>query len=281
MSRQASKLLRKLVIALPLLALALWYLPWITALFLTTGFVDVMRNDTHDLSMFSGYFLGNGLFTWLLSPFNVLVDLISNRNPGVWTLDDFPADYRAEIEGVLAVFARRKTEILEEIDTAFPSGRRGMYVYQWYGKQHIDTVPEFNKRYRYIRTIAVSVFDGRESTSLHFGPLRLTLRVLFNLKPSVTDDVFIECGKVRNLWYRNPLFIFDDTLRHRSVNLYDARRYCVFMDIIRPSPVPGVLSAALRVVSTGVDRFNAIFFKNWKMIAKAAKRPVPVAGQDA
>ncbi|MBX3568304.1 MAG: aspartyl/asparaginyl beta-hydroxylase domain-containing protein [Rhizobiaceae bacterium] len=263
------KALRKIAIAVPVLAAALYFIPWITVFFLATGLIDVLRNDRRSLDLFVGYFLGNGIFTWLLSPFNVLVDLISRRNPGVWKLEDFPPEYRAEIESVLGVFERDKPRIMAEIDAAFPSGRRGMYVYQWYGKQHIRTMPEFNQPYRFIRTIAVSVFDGRESTSLHFGPLRLTLRVLYNLRPSVTDDVFIECGSVRNLWYENPLFIFDDTLRHRSVNLYDARRYCVFMDIIRPTPVPGVLSALLAVISAGVDRFNAIFYKNWKMIGKA------------
>jgi beta-hydroxylase len=267
------KAIRKILVAAPILALALYFIPWVTLLFLVTGLIDVMRNDCESLDLFLGYFLGNGLFTWLLSPFNVAVDLISHRNPGVWKLEDFPPDHRAEIETVLGVFERDKARIMEEIDAAFPSGRRGMYVYQWYGKQHIRTVPEFNERYRFIRTIAVSVFEGRESTSLHFGPLRLTLRVLYNLRPSVTDDVFIECGSVRNLWYKTPLFIFDDTLRHRSVNLYDARRYCVFMDILRPSPVPGVLSALLAVISAGVDRFNGVFYKNWKMIGKAAPSP--------
>lgn len=262
------KAVRKIAIAVPILAVALYFIPWITVFFLATGLIDVLRNDRKSLDLFVGYFLGNGIFTWLLSPFNVFVDLISRRNPGVWTPDDFPHEYRAEIESVLGVFERDKPRIMAEIDAAFPSGRRGMYVYQWYGKQHIRTMPEFNQHYRFIRTIAVSVFDGRESTSLHFGPLRLTLRVLYNLRPSVTDDVFIECGSVRNLWYKNPLFIFDDTLRHRSVNLYDARRYCVFMDIIRPSPVPGLLSALLAVISAGVDRFNAVFYKNWKMIGK-------------
>jgi beta-hydroxylase len=146
-----------------------------------------------------------------------------------------------------------------------------MYVYQWYGKQHIDTIPEFNRRYKYVRTVAVSVFSGRESTSFHFGPLRLTLRVLYNLKPAVTDDIFIQCGNTKNLWYKNPLFIFDDTLLHRSVNEHDGRRYCVFMDVLRPSPLPGVLSAALAVISTGVGRINAMFYKNWKVIGTRKK----------
>ena len=279
MTRQTRKILRKLAVAVPILAIALYFIPVITIVFLLLGFIDVMRNDRKQLSLFVGYFLGNGVFTWVLSPFNLLIDLLSYRNPGVWRLDQFPDAYRKEVEDVLNVFRERQTEIIADIDANFESGRRGMYVYQWYGKNRIDNVPEFNRKFKYIRTIAVSVFSGRESTSWHFGPLRLTLRVLYNLVPARTDDVFIQCGNAKNLWYENPLFIFDDTLLHRSVNEYDGRRYCVFMDIIRPSPVPQLLSAILAVVSMSVERINAMFYKNWKMIgsrkpkaAVAAKR---------
>jgi len=71
---------------------------------------------------------------------------------------------------VLDVFKERKDEIIADIDANFGTGRRGMYVYQWYGKHKIDNVAEFNKDFKYIKTIAVSVFRGRESTSWHFGP---------------------------------------------------------------------------------------------------------------
>lgn len=271
------KLVRKLAVLMPVLAVAFYFIPVVTTVFVLCGIIDVMRNSNRDLSLFIGYFAGNGIFTWLLSPFNLLVDLISYRNPGIWGLDDFPADYRSEIETVLETFKRRQDEIINDIDASFPSGRRGMYVYQWYGKQQIDAIPEFNRNYKYVRTIAVSVFSGRESTSFHFGPLRLTLRVLYNLKPAVTDKIFIQCGKVKNLWYQNPLFIFDDTLLHRSVNEHDGRRYCVFMDIMRPSPLPGVLSALLAAISTGVSRINAVFYKNWKVIGRGEKAAGPAS----
>lgn len=274
MDKKSLKAVRKIAIAVVVLALGLYFIPIITAIFLVCGLIDVLRNDRKDWQLFSLYFMGNGMFTWLLSPFNLLVDLLSYRNWGVWKLEQFPEDYRREVDEVLNIFRTRQDEIIADIDASFESGRRGMYVYQWYGKPHIDNIPEFTRQFKYIRTIAVSVFSGRESTSFHFGPLRLTLRVLLNLKPVKTDKIFIECGNVKSYWYENPLFIFDDTLLHRSVNEHDGRRYCVFMDVIRPSPVPGVLSALLSFVSISVDRVKAIFYKNWKMIdaskAKAA-----------
>jgi beta-hydroxylase len=227
-----------------------------------------MRNDRKDQRLFSLYFLGNGMFTWLLSPLNLLVDLVCYRNPGVWKLEQFPADYQREVNEVLDVFKARKDEIIADIDANFGTGRRGMYVYQWYGKHKIDNVAEFNKDFKYIKTIAVSVFRGKESTSWHFGPLRLSLRILYNLLP-VKAEVFVECNGARNYWHDNPLYIFDDTLLHRSVNEYDGRRYCVFMDIIRPSPFPGLFAGLLAIVSVSVERINSMFYKNWKMIGSS------------
>jgi aspartyl/asparaginyl beta-hydroxylase (cupin superfamily) len=277
MDKKSLKTARKFGIAVLILAVAFYFIPIITALFLLCGLIDVLRNDRKNQRLFSLYFLGNGMFTWLLSPFNLFVDLLSYKNWGVWKLEQFPDDYRREVDEVLDVFKSRQAEIIADIDANFESGRRGMYVYQWYGKQHIDNVPEFTKKFKYIKTIAVSVFSGRESTSYHFGPLRLTLRVLYNLVPAKTDQIFIECGNVKQLWYQNPLFIFDDTLLHRSVNEHDGRRYCVFMDIIRPSPVPGFLSAMLSVISISVDRMKAMFYKNWKMIG--SRKPKTVAAK--
>ncbi len=265
MTKDQRKIIRKLAIAIPVLAVAFYFIPIITLVFLACGLIDVMRNDRKDRRLFSLYFTGNGIFTWLLSPFNLLVDLLCYRNRGVWKLEQFPADYQREIKEVLGVFKERRNEIIADIDANFGSGRRGMYVYQWYGKHKIDNVPEFNKDFKYVRTIAVSVFSGRESTSWHFGPLRLSLRVLYNLIP-VNAEIFVECGNAKNYWHDNPLFIFDDTLLHRSVNEYDGRRYCVFMDIIRPSPVPKLISAMLALVSMSVERINSVFYKNWKMI---------------
>ncbi|WP_315920001.1 aspartyl/asparaginyl beta-hydroxylase domain-containing protein [Mesorhizobium sp. SP-1A] len=272
MTKDQRKLVRKLVIAIPVLAIALYFIPIITIIFLVCGLIDVMRNDRKDQRLFSLYFLGNGIFTWLLSPFNLLVDLLCYRNHGVWKIDQFPADYQREINEVLGVFKERRNEIIADIDANFGSGRRGMYVYQWYGKHKIDNIAEFNKDFKYIKTIAVSVFSGRESTSWHFGPLRLSLRVLYNLIP-VNAEIFVQCGNVKNYWHDNPLFIFDDTLLHRSVNEYDGRRYCVFVDIVRPSPMPRLIAGMLAFVSMSVERINSIFYKNWKMIGSSKKKP--------
>ncbi|TCD13108.1 aspartyl/asparaginyl beta-hydroxylase domain-containing protein [Oricola cellulosilytica] len=266
MKRSTKKAIRRVAIAVPVFALLFYFIPVLSVIWLVAGIIDVMRNKGKTGLMFSRYFLGNGILTWLLAPFNLLADLLSYRNPGLYTLDDFPAAYRAEIEHVLDTFRARKDEIIADIDREFGEGRRGMYVYRWYGKQHVDNVAEFNRDFKYVKTIAVSVFSGKESTTWHYGPLRLSLRVLLNLMPADSDRVFIECNGRKHLWRDDPLFIFDDTLFHRSVNEVDARRYNVFMDVVRPSPVPGFLSFLLSGVSAIAEQMKSLFYKNWTML---------------
>jgi aspartyl/asparaginyl beta-hydroxylase (cupin superfamily) len=273
MTRNQKKAIRRTVIAVPILLLLLWFIPIIVAIWVVAGLIDFARNKAKTRLMLSRYFVGNGIPTWLLSPFNLLIDLFSHRNPGIYTLADFPPAYRDEIETVLGTFRARKDEIITEVDRQFSDGRRGMYVWRWYGKQHQTNVPEFNRDFRYVKTIAVSVFSGKESTTWHYGPLRLTLRVLLNLNPANSDRVFIECNGERHLWRDNPLYIFDDTLFHRSVNEVDARRYAVFMDVLRPSPVPGFLSVLLSGVSAIADQMKAMFYKNWKMLGASPAKP--------
>ena len=273
MDRNRTKSIRRFALAGLALIAGLVLVPYLLIFYLIAGLIDVMRNKRRDRMVFERYFLGTGITTWLLSPLNLFADLLSYRNKGVYRLEDLPPAWAGEIEQVLDVFRTRKDEIIADIDRAFQDGRRGMFVYTWYGKKKPHGVEEFKQDFRFIKTIAVSVFSGKESTSFHYGPLRLTLRVLYNLTPVDTDKVFIECNGEKHYWHRDPLYIFDDTLMHRSVNDYDARRYVVFMDIMRPTPFPKVLDALISAVSLIAERFNAIFYKNWKMLRPGQKAP--------
>jgi aspartyl/asparaginyl beta-hydroxylase (cupin superfamily) len=150
MTRNQKKAIRRTLIAVPLLVLLLWFIPIIVAIWVVAGLIDFARNKAKTRLMLSRYFVGNGIPTWILSPFNLFIDLLSYRNPGVYTLDDFPPAYRDEIEAVLGTFRTRKDEIVAEVDRQFSDGRRGMYVWRWYGKQHQTNVPEFNREFRYV-----------------------------------------------------------------------------------------------------------------------------------
>ncbi|CAM5647206.1 hypothetical protein MAUB1S_11189 [Mycolicibacterium aubagnense] len=198
MTKDQRKAIRKAAIAVVLLGLGFYFIPIITLIWLVCGLIDVLRNKKKDQRLFSLYFTGNGMFTWLLSPFNLLIDLISYKNWGVWKLEQFPADYQREVNEVLNVFKERRNEIIADIDANFGTGRRGMYVYQWYGKHKIDNVPEFNKDFKYVKTIAVSVFSGREFDILAFRPAAPFAAGAVQSDPG-------ECGNLRRMPGRQEL----------------------------------------------------------------------------
>ena len=50
-----------------------------------------------------------------------------------------------------------------------------MLFYQWYGKNVDESIPEFNQSFKFIKTIGVSLFREKTSTSRHFGPMRLLI----------------------------------------------------------------------------------------------------------
>ena len=144
----------------------------------------------------------------------------------------------------------------------------GISFFKWCGKNVDNSIKinELHGKYTYVRTIGISIFNKGEGISDHFGPLRLSLRVLYNLGPVESDDLFIEVLKRRHLWREDPLFIFDDTLLHRSVNGSDELRYCAFIDIVRPSRFSGVLSALITTVQLLVYRARHVFYQNWSPI---------------
>jgi beta-hydroxylase len=143
-----------------------------------------------------------------------------------------------------------------------------MLTFKWFNApQAADLrIPEFEREYHYIKTVAVSVFNTREQTSWHFGPLRLTFRVLCNLEPVDSRDVNIEVDDKVHYWVDDPLFIFDDTFFHRSTNNVDAVRCCLFMDIVRPNHFQSVFDRALDVVSFLSGSMKTLFYKNWSFI---------------
>jgi beta-hydroxylase len=250
--------------AVPLLV-ASYFLPKITLFYVVCGVVDVMRNSPRNLETLNRYFFGNGVFTWLLSPLNLFMDVLAfpYRNKGIYELADLPVEYQQEITEVLAVADRG--EFLNLLDRQMENRKRLMLFFKWYGVNNstFGSVPEFHQPRKFIRTIGVSAFNGRQSTSRHFGPLRATLRVLYNVGPTPNGQSFIEVGTHVNHWRDKRLFIFDDTLMHQSVNNADGVRYCMFIDILRPSPWPSLMSLVVRGVRVCLSRSRSIFYKNW------------------
>jgi beta-hydroxylase len=267
-SSQAFRFTKRTLKRVVPLALAIYFIPEFLAFYFVCGLIDVLRNKRRTLSTLDRYFAGNGIFTWMLSPFNLALDLFSLPyiNKGVYQIADLPKSYQDEITALID--AAHKRNIVGELETKMAGKKRGMIFFKWYGK-NLDTsldIPEFHQQYKYIRTIGVSVFNKKQSTGKHFGPLRVTLRVLYNINSIEDRNVYIKVGNHTNCWQDNKLFIFDDTLQHQSCNESEAVRYCMFVDILRPSPFPRLFSAILSVIRLVMAPFNYIFYRNWTFI---------------
>ena len=262
------KVVLKPIRKLLLLGLVAFLIPYVFAFYLCCGLLDVVRNKPRAFSTLWRYFTGNGICTWILAPFNLCMDLLSlpYLNKGVYELEDLPRPYQEEIRKVIETAIAG--DLVGKLEQKMQDKKRGMIFFKWYGKnlQTSLDVPAFREPFRYIRTIGVSVFNKKQSTSRHFGPLRVTLRVLYNINDITSKDAYIQVGNQVRRWCDEKLFIFDDTLQHQSFNETDAPRYCMFIDILRPSLMPGVMSAILTGIRFLVAPINAVFYKHWSFI---------------
>ena len=244
-----------------------YYAPLFTAIYAACGVLDVLRNSPRRIETLRRYFFGNGLLTWLLSPFNLLMDLLSlpYRNKGIYELSDLPFNCQTELLGIFKEVD--SDEFFSAIQPLFAEYPRGMFFYKWYGKNLSATVgfPALHSKHRYVTTIGVSAFAPQSSTSTHFGPLRATLRVLYSINHMQDPGAYIRVGGTTNRWCDERLFIFDDTLQHKSCNETDSMRYCLFVDIVRPSLIPQAMRLLVRAIGTVFLPFRAKFYRNWKV----------------
>src|SRR6476659_1137774 len=258
---------RRVLFPLGVLAPFAYFFPKIALFYLACGAYDVSRNKPLSLSTLRRYFIGNGFGTWVLSPFNTLLDLLSLPyiNRGVYRLEDLPPSYQEEVKRLIEIAKEQNLVAqLEERAKEFP---RTMIFFRWYGV-NVETfldVPAFHEPWKYIQTIGVSVFNKKVSTSRHFGYLRASLRILYNLNDMNDRSAYIEVGDKISYWRDDKLFIFDDTLMHESVNQTDQTRYCLFVDMVRPTPFPAVMRAVISGVRLLTQSFKFVYYKNWKV----------------
>src|SRR6516164_1724584 len=239
--------LRRVLVPLCVVVPLAYLFPKIVLLYATCGAYDVSRNRPVSVETLRRYFLGNGVGTWLLSPLNALLDLLSLPyvNKGVYKLTDLPTGHRDEIKRLIQ--AATDADLVRQLEERSKENRRTMVFFRWYGA-NIDTfltVPTFQQPWKYIQTIGVSVFNRRETTSKHFGYLRAALRVLYNLNDMKDNSAYIAVGDTTSYWRENKLFVFDDTLLHLSANETEQPRYCLFVDIIRPTPFPAIMAGVI------------------------------------
>jgi beta-hydroxylase len=269
--RKKSKVLRytkKVLKRLIPLGLLAYFVPKVLIALAILGLIDVLRNRPIRGETIQRYFFGNGMLTWIFSPFNILMDLLSLPywNKGIYQIGDLPQGYQTEVQALIDACHHR--DLVGALESKVGENKRGMFFFQWYGKM-IPTsldIPEFKTRYRYIRTIGVSIFNKRQSTAKHYGPLRVTYRMLYNINTIDDPNVYVQVGDHVNRWRDSKLFIFDDTLQHESHNESDGVRYCLFVDILRPSLIPWFFSAVITGIRLIMSPARRVFYKHWTMI---------------
>jgi Aspartyl/Asparaginyl beta-hydroxylase len=269
-SRTQKLLIRRVLFPLAVFVPFGYFLPKIALFYVVCGLYDVGRNRPLSFDTMRRYFLGNGFLTWVLSPINVLLDLLSlpHVNKGIYRPEDLPADYQAEIKRLIDTAEREN--LVAKLEERSKENARTMIFFKWYGV-NVDTfldIPAFHEDWKYVQTIGVSVFNKKVSTSKHFGYLRGSLRLLYNLNDMSDHSAYIVVGDTTSYWKENKLFIFDDTLLHQSFNETDQTRYCLFVDFIRPSPFPGLMRGVVTLVRLISRSFNHVFYQNWKVIGR-------------
>lgn len=245
-----------------------YFLPYIFIPLFLIGLYDVLRNTERTVLLFKQYFLGNGMLTWLASPANLFLDIISLPfiNKGVYKLQDLPETHQKEINFLLDTV--KSENLVEKLAKHCEGLPRAMFFFKWYGKnmECPIKIPAFQKDFRYIRTVGISAFNVRESTTKHFGPFRASYRVLYCINDEQDENVYIHVGKVKHRWKDEKLFIFDDTLLHQSFNESDHPRYCLFVDILRPSYFDFIHNFAIGLIRFWLQNVKGIFYKKWKVI---------------
>lgn len=260
--------LRRVVFPVCVLAPFAFVFPKVALFYAICGAYDVSRNTDLKLSTLRRYFIGNGFLLWVLSPINVVLDLLSLPyiNKGVYRLEDLPPDYQEEVKRLMRV--ADEADLPRRVDERSKEHRRMMLFWRSYGvaSKTIVDVPGFSEPWKYIKTIGLSVFNTKITTSPHFGWLRPTLRVLYNVNDIKDKSAYIVVGNTTSYWRDNKLFIFDDTLLHVSANETDQLRYCMFVDILRPSPFPRAMAAVVACEGYLNSKLKLITLSGWTLV---------------
>jgi aspartyl/asparaginyl beta-hydroxylase (cupin superfamily) len=262
--------LRRVLFPVCVLAPIAYFFPRVALFYAACGAYDLSRNTDLKLSTFRRYFIGNGFLVWMLSPINILLDLLSLPyvNKGVYRLEDLPPDYQDEVRRLIQV--TNEADLVRKVEERSKEHKRAMIFWRSYGVKTdaIVDVPAFDGPWKYIKTIGLSVFNKKITTSPHFGWLRPTLRVLYNINDFKDKSAYIVVGDKTNYWRDDKLFIFDDTLLHLSANDSDQLRCCMFVDILRPSPFPGAMAAVVAFEGYLNKKLKLIALSGWTLVER-------------
>lgn len=262
-----SRLIKRIV---PISIVTILYWP-VTAVYAVASVYDVVRQKNKNKGfIFKQYFMVNGALTWMLSPLNMLIDIICLPfvNKQVYKLEQLPRKHREEITEILENTPNK--EVSDNLNDLKSTSARTMMFYKWYGYnvENSYPVPLFHKNFERILTIGVSNFKPRSRTTEHFGWFRAGVRVLINIDENADEQAYIDVNNQRHVWKTDgPLFIFDDTVLHQSFNLSEQSRNCLFIDVTRPSLFPFLINGLVKsfgFVTTQVPTFRKL--SRWELV---------------
>ena len=259
--------LRRVLFPICVLVPFAYVFPKIALFYAICGAYDVGRNRPLNAETLRRYFIGNGFGAWMVSPLNILLDLLSLPyiNKGVYRLADLPPSYQDEVKRL--VQAANDADLVGQLKELSKQHQRTMMFFRWYGV-NLDTllnVPAFHQPWKYIQTIEVDL----QSESIDLEALRLAARVVAGALQSQRDEGRFRLHRRRRHHQplaRKPAVHFRRTLLHLSANETDQVRYCLFVDIVRPTPFPRVMTGVMTMVRTLTQNFKFIYYGNWKIV---------------
>ena len=110
-----------------------YFFPKVAIFYAACGLYDVGRNHGLKLSTIRRYFIGNGFLLWMLSPINVLLDLLSlpYTNKGIYRLEDLPSGHQVEVRRLIRV--TDEANLVSRLDEQAKQHKRAMFFWYSYG----------------------------------------------------------------------------------------------------------------------------------------------------
>lgn len=125
----------------------------------------------------------------------------------------------------------------------------------WFPK-NCEQMPEtakIIKRNKEIVSAYISVLGPRKKLEPHAGPYSGVLRLHLALDIPHKQRCYIDVNNERLHWTEGRCILFDDTYIHSAVNNTDKLRAVLFIDIVKPLPLP------LHLVNLAVIKMARLF----------------------
>src|ERR1700690_654368 len=123
-------LLKRGLLPLAVIGPLAYFVPKLLLFYVICGIYDVARNRVIDRTLIWRYFFGNGILTWLLSPYNILMDILTLPyvNRGVYRLEDLPAPWQVEVRQLIDL--ARQGDLVNQVKERAETHRRTMFFFK-------------------------------------------------------------------------------------------------------------------------------------------------------